>query len=38
MRFSQRIGKKPLRAVFQVDNIDTELKNRLWNLVFEGMH
>ncbi|MGK9121094.1 AbiJ-NTD4 domain-containing protein [Olivibacter jilunii] len=33
MRFSQRIGKKPIKAIFQSDNIDADLKNRLWNVV-----
>lgn len=34
MRFSQRIGKKPVKTIFQVDDIDTDLRNRLWNIVF----
>jgi hypothetical protein len=33
MRFSQRIGKKPVRETLQVDSIDQSLYNRLWNLV-----
>lgn len=34
MRFSQRIGKKPVKEIFQVENIDIELKNRLWNIFY----
>lgn len=35
MRFSQRIGSKPLRTVLQVESMDVPLKNRLWNLILE---
>lgn len=31
MRFSQRIGKKPVRQSLQIESIDTPLENRLWN-------
>lgn len=31
MRFSQRIGKKDIRQVLQIDSIDNVLENRLWN-------
>lgn len=31
MKFSQRIGKTPIRDILQTDNIDKVLKNRLWN-------
>jgi hypothetical protein len=31
MSFSQRIGKKPLTKSLQIDNIDIDLKNGLWN-------
>lgn len=33
MKFSQRIGKTPIRDILQTDNIDEVLKNRLWNNV-----
>lgn len=40
MRFSQRIGKKPIKAVLQVQSIDDELRAALWNCLqvclFEG--
>lgn len=32
MRFSQRIGKRPVKSVFQIESIDDDLKNRLWNI------
>lgn len=35
MMFSQRIGKIPVRTVLQVESIDKDLKNRLWNIVLE---
>ena len=31
MRFSQRVGKQPIKTVLQIDSIDEPLKNRLWN-------
>ena len=31
LRFSQRIGKKPVRQVLQIESIDTSLENHLWN-------
>lgn len=34
MRFSQRIGKKSIRTIFQVDDIDDDLRNRLWNIIY----
>lgn len=36
MKFSQRIGKTPIKNVLQVESIDEDLKNRLWNLILEG--
>ena len=33
MRFSQRIGKTPVSKEIQLEHIDDELKNQLWNLV-----
>lgn len=35
MRFSERIGKKPIKDVLQVDSMDIDLKNRLWNCFLE---
>lgn len=35
MRFSQRIGKRPVKTVLQVESIDDDLRNRLWNTVLE---
>ncbi|MDB5091194.1 MAG: hypothetical protein JWR09_5188 [Mucilaginibacter sp.] len=35
MRFSQRIGKTPIKALLQVESIDESLNNRLWNLILE---
>jgi hypothetical protein len=35
MRFSQRIGKRPIKTVLQVESIDLDLKNRLWNILLE---
>jgi len=33
MRFSQRIGKTPVRTALQIDTIDDALKNRLWSII-----
>jgi len=33
MRFSQRIGKKPTMKEIQLESMDTELKNGLWNVI-----
>ena len=33
MRFSQRIGLKPLEKIIQKDSIDIELRNGLWNVL-----
>ena len=35
MRFSQRIGKTPVKTILQVDDIDRDLKNALWNALLE---
>lgn len=35
MRFSQKIGKRPIKTVLQVESIDEDLKNRLWNTILE---
>lgn len=31
MLFSQRVGLKPIKNVIQIDSIDAELRNSLWN-------
>jgi hypothetical protein len=35
MRFSQKIGKTPIRAALQIESIDSRLENRLWNTILE---
>jgi hypothetical protein len=35
MKFSQRIGKTPIKNLLQVESIDIDLKNRLWNITLE---
>jgi hypothetical protein len=35
MRFSERIGKRAPKDVIQVDSMDNDLKNGLWNVVLE---
>lgn len=36
MRFSQRIGQRPIKTILQIEAIDSELQNRLWNTVLES--
>ena len=31
MRFSERIGKKPVKTEFQIKSMDTDLRTSLWN-------
>ncbi|HLN94049.1 MAG TPA: hypothetical protein VK183_00340 [Flavobacterium sp.] len=33
MRFSQRIGKTKVKEVLQIESIDSDLQNRLWNSI-----
>ncbi|MBM6583122.1 hypothetical protein ILT44_23250 [Microvirga sp. BT689] len=33
MRFSERYGHKPVRAVLQVDSMDSDLRTSLWNVL-----
>lgn len=33
MRFSERIGKKPVRQQLQIDGMDAPLRNCLWNII-----
>lgn len=35
MKFSQRIGKTPVRTTLQVESIDSALEIRLWNFIVE---
>lgn len=35
MKFSQRIGKTPVKTVLQVESMDDDLKNGLWNIILE---
>lgn len=35
MRFSQRIGKKPIKTELQIEGISPELKNALWSAFLE---
>ncbi len=37
MRFSEREGYKPVRAVIQVESADHDLRNSLWNAIDEFM-
>ncbi|HWZ34514.1 MAG TPA: hypothetical protein VNW51_00060 [Mucilaginibacter sp.] len=37
MRFSQRIGKSPVRTTLQIESIDGELSTKLWNTFAECM-
>jgi len=32
MRFSQRIGIRPVKKIVQIDSIDDDLRNKLWNV------
>jgi AbiJ N-terminal domain 4 len=33
MRFSERHGYKPVRKIIQIDSMNDELKNALWNVL-----
>jgi hypothetical protein len=35
MRFSQRIGKTPIKTILQIESIDDDLKNILWNTIID---
>jgi hypothetical protein len=35
MRFSQRIGKRQVKTILQLEVIDTDLLNRLWNIILK---
>jgi hypothetical protein len=36
MKFSQRIGKTPIREILQIESIDAILENRLWNDILKN--
>lgn len=38
MRFSQRKGLKPIRCEIQVESIDEELRNALWDVIYMVFH
>ena len=38
MRFSQRIGLRPVKTLLQVGSIDEPLMNRLWNVFLENFY
>ncbi|MFM7488569.1 MAG: AbiJ-NTD4 domain-containing protein [Cytophagales bacterium] len=35
MRFSQRIGMRPVKDALQIESIDEDLSNRLWNTLLD---
>ncbi|WP_159107344.1 AbiJ-NTD4 domain-containing protein [Azospirillum sp. B506] len=35
MRFSQRMGFTPIRSALQIDSMDAELRNSIWNIIDE---
>lgn len=35
LRFSQRIGKKPVKVNIQIDSMDNDLKVGLWNILYK---
>jgi hypothetical protein len=34
MRFSERIGKRQMKVDIQINSMDIELKNSIWNVVY----
>lgn len=36
MKFSQRIGKTPIKEILQIESIDDELRNRIWNNIIQN--
>jgi hypothetical protein len=36
LRFSQRIGKTSIKTVLQIDSMDHDLRNSLWNMLMES--
>jgi hypothetical protein len=37
MKFSQRIGKMPVRISLQIESIDDDLRTRIWNVIVEDL-
>ena len=37
MRFSERIGKKKVKCEIQTDSMDSDLRNSLWNVLYDQM-
>jgi len=35
MRFSQKVGKTPVRAQLQIESMDNELRVALWNIIYK---
>lgn len=35
LKFSQRINKTPIKNIIQIDSVDIDLKNRLWNAIVD---
>ena len=35
MRFSQRIGKTQVKSILQIESIDEDLLNSLWNTILD---
>ncbi len=35
MRFSQKIGRTPVKTLLQIESIDEDLKNRIWNILLD---
>ena len=37
LKSSQRIGKTPIKDIIQIESIDNNLKNRLWNTIIDNL-
>jgi hypothetical protein len=37
MKFTERMGLKPVKSVIQLDGMDADLKNSLWNILNDGI-
>ncbi len=37
MRFSQRIGKRPVKTEFEREGMNDELRHSLWSIVYEAV-
>lgn len=37
LSFSQRRGLTPIRTALQIDSMDIDLKNRLWNIIYQNI-